>query len=64
MSSAGGTGSIPGQGTKIPHAKKKKKMNLFLCFEMLMTRSGSSRSMHNSIHRQQYVLESVLPKSD
>ena len=33
---AGGTGSIPGQGTKIPHAAAKKKRKKFF----LSTRGG------------------------
>ena len=43
-STAGGTGSIPGQGTKIPHAmqcnqKKKKKVAMINMLRTLMEKS-------------------------
>ena len=54
-SSSGGTGSVPGQGTKIPHAtqhgKKKKKKYLLNCCSVL----GKTITMTLNVHATEVI---------
>ena len=61
VSTAGGTGSIPGRGTKIPHAlrhgpKKKKKKKSVLHLEASWTNANTLRALSATLSTTQSVL--------